>query len=35
MSTLAAMFMIAVGVQIAKNMYELGILLQYEPDDAE
>ena len=29
------MFMIAVGVHIAKNMYELGILLQYEPDDAE
>lgn len=33
-STLAAMFMIAVGVQIAKNMYELAILLKFEPDDA-
>ena len=29
------MFMIAVGVQIAKNMYELGMQLHYEPDDAE
>jgi len=29
------MFMIAVGFQITKNMYELSILLQYEPDETE
>lgn len=34
-NTLAAMFMIAVGFQITKNMYELSILLQYEPDETE
>jgi len=27
--------MIAVGFQITKNMYELSILLQYEPDETE
>lgn len=34
-NTLATMFMIAVAVQMAKNMFELGFLLDSEPDDAE